>query len=71
MAAVTPVPRPHALDEFEGHWVAVADGEVVAAGDTSDQLALRLLELQDERKRRNAVVEYVRPGSDAYIVGVG
>ena len=67
---IAPVPRPSKLDEFEGMWVAVANGEVVAVGRTSDELALRLLAV-DVRRSRDAVVEYVRPGSDAYIVGVG
>ena len=67
---IAPVPRPQNLDGYEGMWVAVANGEVIAVGETSDELALRL-QAADIRKSREAVVEYVRPGSDAYIVGVG
>jgi hypothetical protein len=67
---VPPIPRSHVLDEFEGRWVATIDGEVVAAADTSRQLAGRLHSM-DHRKRERAVVEYVRPTSDSYIVGVG
>jgi hypothetical protein len=58
------------LDTYEGCWVAVANGEVVAAAKTSHQLALDLRAL-DHRKSRAAVVEYVRPSGDAFIVGVG
>jgi hypothetical protein len=67
---VAPLPRPAMLDRFEGMWVAVAGGEVVAAAETSHQLALQLHEM-DHRKRQNVVVEFVRPTTDSYIVGVG
>lgn len=65
-----PVPRPANLDAFVGMWVVVVDGEVVAAEPTSRDLAYRLHQM-DHRKRARAVMEYVRPTSDAYIVGVG
>ena len=67
---VAPVRRPEALDRYDGMWVAVLDGEVVIAEHTSHHLALKLHDM-DHRKRRRAVVEYVRPSSDAYIVGAG
>lgn len=69
-AQVKAVPRPDTLYGLEGKWVAVADGEVIAAADTSHELALQL-HAMDHRKSRAAVIEYVRPESDAYIVGVG
>ena len=65
-----PVPRAQGLDAFIGMWVAVVDGEVVAAEKTSRELAYRLHQM-DHRKRERAAMEYVRPASDAYIVGVG
>ena len=65
-----PLPRPAALDRYTGCWVAVLDGEVIAAAQTSHELAVRLHDM-DHRKRARAVVEYVRPTSDAYIVGAG
>lgn len=67
---VAPLPRPEELQRFEGMWVAVVDGQVVLAEHTSHKLALRLHEM-DHRKRQKAVVEYVRPAGNAYIVGVG
>jgi hypothetical protein len=63
-------PRPKELDDFVGKWVAVIDGEVVAAADSSHQLALQLHDM-DHRRRARVVVEYVRPATDTYIVGVG
>lgn len=67
---IAPQPRPKELNDFVGKWVAVVDGEVVAAADSSHQLALRLHDM-DHRRRARVVVEYVRPASDSYIVGVG
>jgi hypothetical protein len=58
------------LQRFEGMWVAVIDDEVVAAEHTSHKLAQRLHGM-DHRKRDRAVVEFVRPTGDSYIVGVG
>ena len=46
------------------------DGEVIQAAATSHELALQLHDM-DHRRRARVVVEYVRPASDAYIVGVG
>ncbi len=51
-------------------WVAVIDGEVVAAEETSRALAFRLHQM-DHVRRRRAVMEYVRPTAAAYIVGAG
>jgi hypothetical protein len=67
---VAPEPRPAELDGFDGKWVAVAGGVVIAAADTSHNLALQLHQM-DHRRRERVVVEYVRPASDSYIVGVG
>jgi hypothetical protein len=43
---------------------------VVAAEETSHRLALTL-DRMDHRKRRRAVVEYVHPTADSYIVFTG
>jgi hypothetical protein len=67
---VRPVPKPEMLDRFEGMWVAVIDGEVAAAEHTSHKLAIKLRQM-DHRRRACAVIEYVRPATDSYIVGVG
>jgi hypothetical protein len=58
------------LEDFVGMWVAIIDDKVEAAERTSHALALRLHEM-DHRKRRRAVVEFVRPATDAYIIGAG
>lgn len=67
---IRPIPRLAKLDAYEGCWVAVTDGEVIAAAESSHKLALDLLAL-DTRKSSRAVIEYVRKGSDAFVVGVG
>jgi hypothetical protein len=67
---IPPVRRPENLATYEGMWVAVVQGVVVAAHPSSHGLALELQRM-DHRKRERAVVEYVRPSTDAYIVGVG
>jgi hypothetical protein len=64
------LPRPAELDRYVGCWVAVLDGEVITAAQSSHELAVKLHDM-DHRKRARAVVEYVRPRSDAYIVGAG
>lgn len=58
------------LNNYQGLWVAVVGDEVIAAAPTSHELALQLHHM-DHRKRERAVVEFARPDSDAYIVGVG
>ncbi len=70
VAKVPPVRRPPALDGLEGKWVARVGDEVIAVADTSRELALVMHRL-DHRKRDGAVVEFVRPSSDAFIVGLG
>ena len=65
-----PEPRPGNLVGLEGRWVAVLDGTVVQAAETSHELAL-MLHGMDHRRRSRVVVEFVRPDTDAYIVGVG
>lgn len=67
---IAPTPWAPELNEFEGMWVAVYRGEVIEVAATSRELARRL-HVMDHRKRREAIVEYVRPSTDSYIVGVG
>jgi len=68
--AVPAVPRPAELDRYENLWVALIDGVVEAAEETSHKLALKLYEM-DPKRRERAIVEFVRPTSDSYIVGAG
>lgn len=67
---VAPIPRPDSLHGLDGKWVALVGDKVIAAAETSHQLALHLHSM-DAHLTSRAVVEYVRPGGDAYIVGVG
>ena len=68
--AVQPLPRPRSLDAFENMWVAVVDGKVAQAAESSHDLALKLHDM-DHRRRGRAVIRFVRPTSDSYIVGAG
>lgn len=66
---VEPVRQPPELHEFRGKWVAVKDGRVVAAANSS-------LELVSEVRRqgplmKGAVAQYVPEPSDTIIIGVG
>ena len=67
---VAAVPRPANFEAFAGMWVLVVDCEVIAAEPTSRALADRVRRM-DEGTRARAVMEYVRPASDTYIVGAG
>lgn len=51
-------------------WVLRLGASVIAAAPTSRELAYELHKM-DHRKRAHAVMEYVRPSSDAFIVGAG
>lgn len=65
-----PIPRPRELDSYVGMWVAVKSGQVIAADGTSRGLAFVLHKMTDAA-RRGAVIEYVRPSTDGYVVGAG
>lgn len=54
---------------FENHWVAVKDGEIVAAAETSRDLVVEMRRLGS--RAAGATAEFVRPAADGYIVGVG
>jgi hypothetical protein len=64
-----PLPYLRELDRFVGKWVAVKDGHVVAFALSSTQLALRLRELGPDG--RGAVMQFVKPEADSFVVGVG
>jgi hypothetical protein len=66
---IHPVPHLRELDRYVGRWVAVKDRRVVAWGGTSTDLALAVRALGAEGK--GAVMQFVQPEADAYIVGVG
>lgn len=64
-----PERRLAALDGWEGKWVAVKDGKVIAAAHNSRDLVPKLVEMGE--KGRGAVAQYVPPQSDVIVIGVG
>ena len=64
-----PLPYLKELDRYVGMWVAVKGGQVVTFADTSTKLALRLRELGPDG--RGAVMQFVKPEADSFVVGVG
>lgn len=68
--SVPPVPHMEELDRWTGQGVAVKDGKVIAASESSRDLAYQLRKLGS--RASGAAAEYVRPDRDeAYVVGVG
>ena len=67
---LAPIPRSPNLEKYSGYWVALVDGTVVAAEPTSHELAFKLSDMAHFKHQRLSI-EYVRPSSDAYVVGVG
>jgi hypothetical protein len=57
------------LDRWEGLWVAVKDGKVIAAAHNSRELVPKLIEMGEAG--RGAVAQYVPRRSDTIVVGVG
>lgn len=66
---VEPERRLSDLDEFEGQWVAVKDGQVVAVAATSRALVYEVHKLGESGK--GAVAQYVAPPTAAFMIGVG
>lgn len=66
-----PVELAGSLRGFEGRWVAVKDGEVVAAAETMDRLILTLQESQRGENVRNATILRVPAEHEAELVGLG
>lgn len=66
-----PVELAGSLRGFEGRWVAVKDGEVVAAAETMDRLILTLQESQRGESVRNATILRVPAEHEAELVGLG
>lgn len=64
-----PEPRNPALKDWEGCWVAVKDGKVIAAAHSSRELVPELR--KQGSKAHGAVAQYVPYPSDDIVVGVG
>lgn len=68
-ARVTPVPRPGVLDEYQGEWVALLDGEVVAHSVSSREVVRQLKRLGSPGE--DAVLMRSAAPTDALAVGLG
>jgi len=68
---VEPERRLPELDKWVGLWVAVKDGEVIAAASTSLELVDAIHKLRPVGRGKGAVAQYVPPPSDAIMIGVG
>ena len=64
-----PEPRPEELKDFQGMWVAVKAGHVVAAAATSRALVYEVHKLGDRGK--GVVAQYVPEPQHSSVVGVG
>lgn len=64
-----PIPRPSDLDNFEGSWVAVLDGVVVAQAPSSRALVYEVRKLG--KRYQDAVAQYVPRIESSYMVGMG
>lgn len=63
-----PLPAPD-LRGYEGRWVAVKGGKVIASGATTHELAAELARLGDEAK--GAIMQRAPRHLDAVVIGVG
>jgi len=66
---IEPLSRPAGIDSYEGQWVAVKDGRVVAAAPHARDLVILVRDMGEEGS--DATVEFVAPPSDSFMVGVG
>jgi hypothetical protein len=66
---IEPVPLPAGLEQWEGLWVAVKDGDVVAAAHNSRDLVVEVRKLGAAGER--AVAQFVPPRSEEIVIGVG
>lgn len=64
-----PEPRLPALDGWEGYWVAVKDGKIIAATHNARDLVPELRKLGEAGE--GAVAQYVVPKTDTIMIGVG
>ncbi len=66
---IPPVERPVGIEQYEGRWVAVLHGEVIASALDDRALARELRLLGPDAQ--DAVMQFVRPPVAGYIIGVG
>lgn len=70
-APMEPERRLPELDNWVGLWVAVKDGEVIAAAPTSLELVDALHKLRPLGAGKGAVAQYVPEPTDDVMIGVG
>ena len=66
---VEPERQPESLRKWEGHWVALKDGQVVAAAHNPRELAATLHAMGSSAE--GAVARFVPVPSDVIVIGVG
>jgi hypothetical protein len=66
---IPPVRHLPELDKYEGKWVAVKDGAVVASAQTSRELVAELRRIGDAAE--GAVAQFVPGPRQSFMVGVG
>lgn len=66
---VEPIRRDPKLDHWVGMWIAVKDGEVIAAAHNSNELVRMVIEMGP--KGAGAVAQFVPQRQDSIIIGVG
>jgi hypothetical protein len=66
---VEPERLPESIKGWEGHWVALKDGKVVAAALNPHELVYKLQEMGSTAE--GAVARYVPHRSDVIVIGVG
>lgn len=67
--SVEPIRRDPGLDRWIGMWVAVKDGEVIAAAHNSNELVKMVIELG--ARGSGAVAQFVPSRQDSIVIGVG
>lgn len=68
-AQFAPVPAPASLRDYEGLWVAVLNGKVIAAAHTSRELVRELAKIGPEG--RGATMQRVPTRERGLLVGLG
>ena len=66
--AVEPVRRLAGIDRWSGMWIAVKDGQVIAAAHNSRELVPMVRSKGDAG--RGAVAQFVPPRTDDIVIGV-
>ncbi len=66
---IRPLPAVPELDQWVNYWVAIKDGNVIAAARKSSELGYKLHQMGPSAS--GAVMQYVRPSPDGYVVGLG